>query len=219
MELEGKIISFLGDSITEGNGVKDVNNRYDNIILKELKLSDVNNYGIGGTCFAFQKNRGLAPRNDLCFCGRAGYISTESNVIIVFGGTNDYERGQAPFGTMKDDLPNTYCGAVEYLMNYLCDAYPDASKIFMTPTRRKGDMCISNTPGKLNDAKPLLDYAEVVITKAKKYNIPVLDLYNILPINPNNTFDNNKYTTDGLHLNDEGHKVLAKYLVEFLKKL
>ena len=42
MELQGKIIHFLGDSITEGAGVADiVNNRYDNRLKKMCALSAV----------------------------------------------------------------------------------------------------------------------------------------------------------------------------------
>ena len=55
MELKGKIIDFLGDSITEGYGVSDKeNNRYDNILKRECELKATYNYGIGGTRLAHQ---------------------------------------------------------------------------------------------------------------------------------------------------------------------
>ena len=57
MELKGKVINFLGDSITEGSGVSDIANcRYDNVIHREYGLAAHNNYGIGGTRLAYQKN-------------------------------------------------------------------------------------------------------------------------------------------------------------------
>ena len=50
MDLKGKTINFLGDSITEGCGVTDIEaNRYDNVIKRNCQLKKVNNYGIGGT--------------------------------------------------------------------------------------------------------------------------------------------------------------------------
>ena len=48
MELNGKIINFLGDSITEGTGVSDLENRYDNRLKRMCNLKEVHNYGIGG---------------------------------------------------------------------------------------------------------------------------------------------------------------------------
>ena len=56
MELKGKIIDFLGDSITEGVGVTDrENNRYDNILKRQFGLKATYNYGIGGTRIVFLK--------------------------------------------------------------------------------------------------------------------------------------------------------------------
>lgn len=219
MEIKNKIISFLGDSLTEGHGVADLNNRYDNVLLCKGELKEVCNYGIGGTRLAYQKQASESPRHDLCFCGRAGGINPESDIIVVMGGTNDYGHGQAPFGTMTDCMPDTYCGAVEYLMNYLRDAFPNALKVFMTPPRRDGDLFADSNHVKLDDAKPLKEYVDVIKCKAQEHNFPVLDLYEVLGINPNNEQDKFKYAPDGLHLNDEGHKILADCLLDFLKKL
>ncbi|MBR5633064.1 MAG: SGNH/GDSL hydrolase family protein [Clostridia bacterium] len=66
MELQGKIIDFLGDSITEGVGVTDkVNNRYDNVLRREYGLKETYNYGIGGTRLAHQSKPSAKPRHDL----------------------------------------------------------------------------------------------------------------------------------------------------------
>ena len=52
MNLAGKRVAFLGDSITEGAGVVDQSNRYDNVLKKECGLAETFNYGIGGTRIA-----------------------------------------------------------------------------------------------------------------------------------------------------------------------
>ena len=66
MELKGKTINFLGDSITEGAGVSDIqNNRYDNRLKAMLELKKLNNYGIGGTRIAHQSVPSEEPRYDL----------------------------------------------------------------------------------------------------------------------------------------------------------
>lgn len=72
MKIKGKIINFLGDSITEGHSVIDrTHNRYDNVMKKKYHLKKVNNYGIGGTRFTYQSKPSENPRYDLYFCGRA----------------------------------------------------------------------------------------------------------------------------------------------------
>ena len=69
------------------------------------------------------------------------------------------------------------------------------------------------------DAKPLVHYVDIIVEAGKRNGVPVLDLYRNLPINPNIPEDRDRYTIDGLHLNDEGHKLVAKMLGEFLVSL
>ena len=84
MELKGKIIDFLGDSITEGTGVEDrENNRYDNILKRKYDLKAVYNYGIGGSRLAHQRTPSEKPRFDLCFCGRVYDLNPYADIIVV----------------------------------------------------------------------------------------------------------------------------------------
>ncbi|MBQ3556372.1 MAG: SGNH/GDSL hydrolase family protein [Oscillospiraceae bacterium] len=224
MELQGKVVNFLGDSITEGVGVSDrENNRYDRVILRKCGLKAANNYGIGGTRLAHQIHPSEPPRYDLCFCGRAYNLDPEADVIVVYGGVNDYIHGDAPFGAEGDTTPATFCGGVEFLMTLLKQLYPDAAIVFMTPARmRFFELCDtqpSRRPGKQPDAKPLAAYVDVIKAAGARHGIPVLDLYTKLPIDPKIEEDAQRYTVDGLHFNDAGHAVLADCLIEFLKKL
>ena len=221
MELKGKKIAFLGDSITEGSGVVDrINNRYDNVLKRECQLAEVYNYGIGGTRFAHQRTASACPRHDLCFCGRAFDITQEADIIVVFGGVNDYLHGDAPVGKFGDTTPATFCGAVNYLMNFLKTRFADKMIVFVNPARLcyKELSCEnpSRRPPKLPDALPLLGYIEIIQKTAALYDIPVLDLYEKLPIDPRIPEHKEKYTSDGLHFNDAGHHVIAKCMKEFL---
>ena len=65
----------------------------------------------------------------------------------------------------------------------------------------------------------VVDYVNIIVEKGKAHNIPVLNLYENLGIDPNNEEDREKYTADGLHFNEEGHEVLADCLIDFLKNL
>lgn len=225
MELKGKAIAFLGDSITEGVGVENCEmNRYDNVLKRKCELRAVYNYGISGTRIAHQRKPSEIPRHDLCFCGRAFDLNPDADIIVVYGGINDYIHGDAPFGVPEDNTPETFCGAVNFLMNFLKEQYPGRTIVFMTPAHMTGfdnlvDSKPSTLPMKYPDAKPVVDYVEIVNAAGRKHGVAVLDLYHNLGIDPNDPEQSEKYTADGLHFNDEGHAVLADCLIDFLKKL
>ncbi len=220
MELQGKVIDFLGDSITEGHGLEyPERDSFARLIQKRCGLKAAYVYGIGGTRLAHQQKPSEKPRYDLCFCGRAYDLNPEADVIVVYGGTNDYGHGDAPFGGMEDTTPHSFCGGVDYLMRFLKETYPKAKTVFLTPARREGDERASQHPYKKEDAKPLKDYADVILKKGEQYQIPVLNLYEALNINPNNPEERERYTADGLHFNQEGHSRLADCVADFLKRI
>lgn len=224
MNLENKIIDFLGDSITEGVGVEDrKNNRYDNVIKRKCHLKAAYNYGISGTRLAHQSVPSEKPRFDLSFCGRVYDINPEADIIVVYGGINDYIHGDAPIGSPEDTTPATFYGAVEFLMHRLKTDHPDKTIVFMTPAHSCysdiREWAPSPRPIKRSDAMPVIDYVNIILEKGKKHEIPVLNLYETLGIDPNKEEDRLRYTADGLHFNDAGHAVLADRLIEFLEAL
>ena len=94
----------------------------------------------------------------------------------------------------------------------------------MTPARcflrKEVDDSIPSTHAKkLIPGKALIEYANVIIETAKRFDIKVLDLYRDLGINPYNQYDFETYTNDGLHFNDAGHEVLAQKLKAFIEAL
>ena len=55
MELKNKTVLFLGDSITYGALVNDVEaNRFDNVLKRLSGLGEIHNYGLGGSRIAPQ---------------------------------------------------------------------------------------------------------------------------------------------------------------------
>lgn len=223
MILEGKTVAFLGDSITEGAGVSDIANcRYDNRLAKEFGFKKVYNYGIGGTRIAHQSKPSETPRYDLCFCGRAYNISKDAELIVVYGGVNDYIHGDARFGTMEDRTPETFLGGVYFLMDLLKTRYPNAKVVFMTPAHCnfKGTSDRDPSPRPIKtDARPLREYVEGIKARGEELGIPVLDLFENLGLDPNDEEIKAKYTGDGLHYNDEGHAYIAAALGKFLSDL
>ena len=225
MNIQGFTVNFLGDSITEGIGVSDWENcRVDNHLAKLCKLACVNNYSVSGTRLAHQFHPTDKPHYDLCFCGRAYHMDHSADMVIVYGGVNDYFHGDAPFGQIGDTTPATYCGGIYFLMNFLQQTYPGKPIIFLTPARtflRKevDDRVVSTHYRKLPGGKPLVDYADAIIDTAKLFRIPVLDLYRDLGIDPHDPVQFETYTTDGLHFNDAGHVLLAQKLKTFIDAL
>ena len=223
MELQGKRIAFLGDSITEGSGVTDLDNRYDNVLKRICGLAEVFNYGIGGTRLAHQSVPSEKPRYDLCFCGRAFNIDKSADIIVVYGGVNDYIHGDAPIGERGDKTPATFRGGVYFLMNILRELYPDAAVVFMTPARS----CLRGDTDEKPSARPMKKpcamaskgYVDIILETAKEFGIPTLNLYDDLGINPNNPEDYSRYTVDGLHFNDAAHAVIAEKLKALLESL
>lgn len=221
MELKGKTINFLGDSITEGAGIEDhLECRYDNVMLKKYGLKEVHNYGIGGTRLAYQtKISADCPQFDLYFCGRVWQMNPNTDIIVVYGGVNDYLHGDAPFGTEEDTTPATFCGAVNYLMKFFHDNYADKTVVFMTPAH----CCVNgewpDAQPSAGNSRPLSDYVDVIAKAAEKNHYPCLNLYKNPPFNPNLEEDRLKYTVDGLHPNAAGHAVLADVLADFIKSL
>ena len=144
-------------------------------------------------------------------------------MVVVYGGVNDYIHGDAYFGDMEDKTPATYCGAVYFLMNYLKNEFAGKTVVFMTPAHMhfKGtsDKEVSPRPIKKPDAKPLQAYVDVIKARGEELGIPVLDLFEKLPIDPNNDDDKAKYTVDGLHFNNDGQAILAQVLGDFLEAL
>ena len=224
MKLEGLRVNFLGDSITEGTGVINVaENRYDNRLKRMYNLGATNNYGIGGTRLAHQEKPSDKPRYDLCFCGRAYNMDPTADLIVVYGGVNDYIHGDAYFGKMEDRTPETFCGAVYFLMELIKTLYPGIPVVFMTPAhchfRGVSDREISPRPVKKPDAKPLKEYVRVIKERGAELGVPVLDLFENLGIDPNNEEEMALYTEDGLHFNDYGHAYIASALGDFLTNL
>ncbi len=209
MKLQGKKINFLGDSITEGHGVSCHENVYHQIIKRECGLAEARNYGVSGTRFARQIP-GSDLRCDRDFCQRAAEMDQDADVVVVFGSTNDFGHGNAPFGSFVDRDPNTFCGACHYLFRYLIESYPEAVIAVCTPTHRTGE---NDPDGK---GKVLRDYVEVIRQTAEYYSLPVIDLFAASGMQPAVEESRERYMPDGLHPNDAGHEKLAQVIGNFL---
>lgn len=217
MELKDKKILFLGDSITAGGGATAISESYWKQLERNTGAVCIG-YGIGGTRIAKQLNVDDFEKSGN-FCTRADSMEEDADIIVVFGGTNDYGHGDAPFGKLDDDTVDTFCGAVNVLIKKLINKYPDSTIVFMTPTHR-----IDETGRIFNERNvridfDLEDYADAISEICKNYSIPVLDLFRLSGMQPNIAIIKEHFMPDGLHPNNCGHARIAQRLEGFLKSL
>lgn len=215
MKFEGKKIGFLGDSITEGVGASRYETCFVSLFEKAHPESRVYNYGIGGTRIAFEQHTPVNERFDQNpFESRLKAMEDDLDIVFVFGGTNDYGHGDAPFGDLKANTRESFCGSLNVLCNALIEKYPFAKIIFMTPMHRWGEGDAHKKP---DGEFTLYDYVKAIRATAEHFSFPVLDLWATLGIQPDITLMREKFTTDGLHPNDAGHRRIFEAVEEYLR--
>lgn len=217
MELKNLKINFLGDSITEGHGVAEVENRFVNRVAA-MTGAITRNYGVGGTRIARQTNPSANDVWDRDFIARAEEMDDDADIVVVFGGTNDFGHGDAKLGTMADRDIFTFYGATHTLITKLIAKYPEAQIVIMTPLHRLSEDVTVNEIG-LPLETNLEGYVNIIKEVARYYSIPVLDLHAVSGMQPKVDVIKERYMPDGLHPNDAGHKLLADKIVGFLKSL
>ncbi len=213
MELREKKINFLGDSITYGEYTTCPQKNRFSTLIGEMVGAEIRNYGISGTRIAVQQNPSANPQFDQDFCSRVAGMDPDADIVVVFGGTNDFNHGDAPFGTFADRTPETFYGALHTLMLSLLEKYPGKCIVFMTPLHRT----LEDNPN--SKGLILADYVAAIQEVAAYYGLPVLDLFRTSGIQPRVDFVRERFCPDGLHPNDAGHVLLANRVKGFLETL
>ncbi len=219
MELNGKKINFLGDSITEGACLEDWNNVYWMRLGRETGAT-VRGYGIGGTRIAPRLNPERPGEEGFSqyFGSRVESMDPDADIVVVWGGTNDFGHGDVPLGTIHDRDNTTFYGALHCLYRALWEKYPTATIVVMTPLHRVGEHDTLNEHGNPAIA-PFKVIRDTIIEVAAYYSFPVVDLYAISNLNPELPAIKEAFMPDGLHPNDAGHERIASRLIGFLKAL
>ena len=220
MELKGKKINFLGDSITDGVGISAPDKHFFDILKDRCGLAEVRNYGVSGSRIARQVNPNPGEAKDWDFCYRSQLMDDDADAVVIFGGTNDYGHGDAPLGTMSDRTDLTFYGALHVLFTKLIKKYPSGTIVMMTPAHRTNEYSpYGDGSRRAADKAPLKKYVEIIREVAEYYSIPVLDLYAMGGMQPEIEENRVRYMPDGLHPNDAGHVLIANRLEGLLKAL
>ena len=195
---KAKTMACLGDSITLGARVE---KPYPKLIEQTLALDEVYNLGISGSTIT--NSTSPAPMSV-----RYNEISTDTDIILVMGGTNDYWHSME-LGTIEDTSNTTYCGALKELITGLKNIYSESYIMFATPYQ------MQNGANKNSKGHTLKDYVDVMINLCETYNVPLLDLYN----NGNIEDDFTLNTFDGIHPTQYFYEnYTAPQVVDFIKE-
>jgi len=219
MELKGLKVNFLGDSITWGVGISAPDKHFYDILKERCGLAEVRNYGVSGSRIARQIQPNPDEPKDWDFCYRAMQMDDDADMIVIFGGTNDFGHGDAPIGEMSDRTDKTFYGALHVLLSSLIKKYPDATIVYMTPTHRCNEDNLRGDGWKKHDYGTLKEYVDIIREVTEYYSIPTLDLFAMGGIQPKIEENRVRYMPDGLHPNDAGNALIAARLEGFLRSL
>lgn len=202
--LTGKKINFLGDSITigqDGSSSSIVSTPYPEYIAKKYGCTS-NNYGIGASTISDYQGATGFPTNPMC--NRVTNVDSTADMIVVFGGTNDYSY-QVPLGDIKSSDKTTYAGAINHIISYVRSNFPKMFLVFVTPIRRLG-----------TQEKSLADYVNTMMRVCNYRGVPVINLYQECPFDLSDENHNTVYGGDGLHPNQLGYTVIGNIIGERL---
>ncbi len=219
MNIKGKKIAFIGDSITFGHGASSPDKAYWRII--EAKTGAVcQGLGINGTRIARQINPDADAWHDKNhFITRVDRIDKDTDIIMILGGVNDFAHGDAPLGKITDRCDDTFYGACHLLYTRLIEDFPKALIAVMTPLHFvEEDNEQLNTFCHSHNGK-LIDYVNAILEVATEYSLPVLDLYRTAGIQPKIQLQRELFMPDGLHPNDAGYERMADRIISFLESI
>jgi len=199
LKLAPKRIIFFGDSITQA-GVKP--NGFITQLENKLKSPDYEliGAGIGGN-----------KVYDLYLRIEEDVLQKNPDVVVIYVGINDVWHKQSK-GTGTD-----YDKFIQFYQKIISKITDGGSKVILcTPS------LIGEKKSGENELDADLDkFADAIRELAKKNNLPLCDLRTLFTdyekTHNKSNLDKNILTTDGVHLNDLGNKLVADNLLPFLK--
>lgn len=193
-------IAFLGDSITAGNGgvynEYGVLNSYANYTC-DILGAKYYNYSIPGSCLG-----SVDGYDGMCY--RVDTIPEDMDIVVVFGGFNDFNQ-KAFFG---DDTCSE--GSFTYdcrnLFEKLSKKFPDKPVYII--------ICYKNIAEEIDDTNPTpfnyyLSYQRQL---AKEYGFKTIEMHEVNFMNNNNPDVAQTYFSDNIHPNDAGYRSLARFV-------
>lgn len=235
----GKRLVVDGDSITHDQG----NYNYWQFVAAKLTDMYVDNSdktteyangwkGVGGSRIA---NDPVESTDDPKYSIVLRYqnLPDDADLVIIAGGTNDWQHGNVELGEFDSTDIHTFNGALNELLLGLKLKYKYIPIVMMTPIKRGSAYNQPNKKGLYQE-----QFVDAMIAKCKQYGIYCFDMYSNCPLNPQipelnelfflpskNSDGSIKYDEDGnimydaTHPNTEGHKIMGRTVAGFIRTL
>lgn len=237
LDLSGKTVGFLGDSITYGVGASSTANRYSTLFCSIANCTE-RNLGVSGTCLAANTKNGKGDQRFLTRVTAANINGLD--LLVIFGGSNDFSYDIKAVGNHfeeetitgniyrgdKKRVANsdneTFSGALHELILAIRAINPALPMVYLTPISRgvynttepRGTSYETNANGDY-----LSDFTDAIKDICAFYSIPVFYTVDHFPYDLAQDVKNAIVTglsTDAIHPNDRGHAILAQTLYKWI---
>ncbi len=229
MMQDDKVV-FLGDSITEGHGTTKVFTEY---LTEMCGFGEIVNYGLSGSCISPKVDE--IPQWEMgipSFYERVDEMDDDADIVVVFGGINDWVTGRE-LGTINDKDSKTFYGAMRLMCKDLKEKYPDATVVIFSSTQSafegrpanslQGTPWEGNKEGYNRKGFKMIEYSDAMKEVCQAEDVHFYSLTEALPWGVEELGDNNGvdglYSSDGLHPNADGHAVMALEMCKFICKV
>ena len=213
-----KHIVLFGDSITAEYGAAE--GSYTERVKQKFHSDAVYQHGYCGHRYS----KGVSSSNsDTAWLGT--YLAEvccheDADMIILFGGTNDYGHG-LPLGTPVDTADSTSCGGLRYILDYLT-THTTVPIMLCTPFPNGSMHPLSTTPNALGltMAQYVEAYKAVAADSCYQGRVFINDTFACCGFNPEDEVipSERVYTTDGLHLSETGYERLTDLQLAFYRE-
>lgn len=205
--LEGVTMYAMGDSYFGGSSLgKDVT--WVNKLGNKYKM-DYINYGIGGSTMS-----DYVTTNSPMVTRIRSIRRTPADIILLEGGRNDLNK-EVPLGELDSRDTKTFHGAINFMLDYLRERYPEAFIITITPWKYSS---------KKSNGYSNITYADAMRSVVEARKDPhIVCLYAADPEITGVDMDKPQFRmqycikpTDVSHLNDEGMNMVLPYMEKFI---
>ena len=237
IDLEGKTVAFIGDSITKGAYGVTAGKNYHAVFASLTGCTDVN-LGENSAVYVSNPSGGNSSHPRLIDKVTSANLSS-ADMVVVFAGTNDFSYDSKAIGShfaeetitpnsrigSKKRVPpsdtDTFSGAVHELILAIRAIIGEKPMLIMTPLNRGRTSASTYNPNTAEcnaNGDYLTDFVDALKDIGRFYSIPVFETGAVFNVDPTKKVGTGQsaYFYDTLHPNDAGHERLAKLLYKFI---
>ena len=209
-----KKITCYGDSITAQNQWQPhVENYFGCTMI---------NKGVGGTTVHNNGHKevieGVERDSWMCSDDRINLIPLDSDVILCFGGANDWGYPSMEMGTTGDGnlIDSQFKNAYSLMLKKIINRCPNARIITMTPIGGRTSSENENEDKEFEcGGRVMNDFSLAVQEVSQYFGIPCINIHGESGIS---TLNHTKYIADIIHPNSEGGKMIANAVINGMKR-